>query len=102
MWKLMDNIIEKDDVDALVSFLQTTDRFTNGPKVSKFEAQWSEWLGIEKSVMVNSGASGNYLSIALVKELFGVGEVLPYPRSYELYLLTVSYTHLTLPTIYSV
>lgn len=76
MWKLMDNIIEKDDVDALVSFLQTTDRFTNGPKVSKFEAQWSEWLGTEQSVMVNSGASGNYLSIALVKELFGVGEVI--------------------------
>ena len=72
----MDNIIEKDDVDALVSFLKTTDRFTNGPKVSEFEAQWSKWRGTEKSVMVNSGASGNYLSIALVKELFGVGEVI--------------------------
>ena len=76
MWKLMDNIIEKDDIATLVSFLQTTERFTNGPKVSEFEAQWSEWLGTEKSVMVNSGASGNYLSIALVKELFGVGEVI--------------------------
>jgi CDP-6-deoxy-D-xylo-4-hexulose-3-dehydrase len=42
----------------------------------EFEAVWSAWLGARKSVMVNSGASANYLSIALVKELFGTGEVI--------------------------
>jgi CDP-6-deoxy-D-xylo-4-hexulose-3-dehydrase len=76
MWKLMENIIDKDDVQQLIDFLGRTDRFTNGPKVLEFEKAWSQWLKINHSVMVNSGASGNFLSIALVKELFGLGEVI--------------------------
>lgn len=76
MWKLMENIIEKDDIESLISFLNTSDRFTNGPKVKEFEEQWSQWLNVNHSVMVNSGASGNFLTIALVKELFGIGEVI--------------------------
>jgi CDP-4-dehydro-6-deoxyglucose reductase, E1 len=76
MWKLMENIIEKDDIDALTNFLNNSDRFTNGPKVKEFEDRWSEWLNINHSVMVNSGASGNFLTIALVKELFGIGEII--------------------------
>lgn len=76
MWKLMENIIEKNDITGLIDFLNKTDRFTNGPKVLEFEENWSSWLGANKSVMVNSGASANYLSIALVKELFGIGEVI--------------------------
>lgn len=75
MWKLMENIIEKDDIDALINFLSISDRFTNGPKVQEFEQCWSDWLNVDHSVMVNSGASGNFLTIALVKELFGIGEV---------------------------
>ena len=62
MWKLMENIIEKDDIDSLTSFLNTSDRFTNGPKVKEFEEQWSQWLNVNHSVMVNSGASGNFLT----------------------------------------
>ncbi len=76
MWKLMENIIEKDDIDALTNFLNSSDRFTNGPKVQEFEQNWSDWLNVDYSVMVNSGASGNFLTIALVKELFGTGEVI--------------------------
>lgn len=76
MWQLMADIIEPDDLAHLVSFLQSSDRFTNGPKVKEFEKVWSEWLGVEFSTMVNSGASANFLSIAIVKELFGVGEVI--------------------------
>jgi CDP-4-dehydro-6-deoxyglucose reductase, E1 len=76
MWKLMENIIDEDDTSKLINFLKTSDRFTNGPKVSEFENVWSKWLGVETSVMVNSGASANFLSIAVVKELFGVGEVI--------------------------
>ena len=76
MWKLMENIIDNDDINALVNFLQTTERFTNGPKVEEFEEAWSKWLNINFSVMLNSGASGNFLAIALVKELFGIGEVI--------------------------
>lgn len=76
MWKLMDNIIEKDDINSLISFIKNSDRFTNGPKVIEFENQWSQWLKIKFSLMVNSGASGNFMSIAIVKELFGQGEVI--------------------------
>ena len=76
MWRLMENIIEEDDLSSLVSFLHDTDRFTNGPKVVEFEDSWSNWLGNNYSTMVNSGASANFLSIAIVKHLFGVGEVI--------------------------
>lgn len=72
----MDNIIEEDDIKSLIGFLNVSDRFTNGPKVKEFEEKWSRWLNVDHSVMVNSGASGNFLSIALVKELYGVGEVI--------------------------
>ena len=76
MWRLMENIIEEDDLKSLIKFLEKAERFTNGPKVSEFEDKWSRWLGTSSSVMVNSGASGNFLSIALVKELFGTGEII--------------------------
>jgi CDP-4-dehydro-6-deoxyglucose reductase, E1 len=48
-------------------------------KLREFEKIWSEWLGVKHSVMVNSGASGNYISIAMVKELVGEGEVIVPP-----------------------
>ena len=38
---LMQNNIEQEDISALIDFLRTTDRFTNGPKVQEFEAAWS-------------------------------------------------------------
>ena len=76
MWKLMENIIDEEDINNVISFLQTSDRFTNGPKVIEFEDAWSKWLDVNYSLMINSGASGNFLSIALVKELFGIGEVI--------------------------
>lgn len=38
---LMQGNIEKKDIEELVTFLQTTDRFTNGPKVREFEKAWS-------------------------------------------------------------
>jgi len=76
MWKLMENIIDKDDINSLIHFLQNSDRFTNGPNVVQFEEEWSNWLGVNRSVMVNSGASANFTSIAIVKELFGIGEVI--------------------------
>ena len=76
MWKLMENIIDRQDIETLIDFLNTSDRYTNGPKVKEFEDQWSNWLKVKHSLMINSGASGNYLTIALVKELYGVGEVI--------------------------
>jgi CDP-6-deoxy-D-xylo-4-hexulose-3-dehydrase len=78
-WPLINNNINGDDKGELINFIARSDRFTNGPAVKEFEEQWSEWLGVKHSVMVNSGASANYISIAMVKEIVGVGEVIVPP-----------------------
>jgi CDP-6-deoxy-D-xylo-4-hexulose-3-dehydrase len=78
-WPLINDNITQDDRQILADFCLNGKRFTNGEKVKEFEQIWSEWLGVKHSVMVNSGASANYISIAMVKELVGVGEVIVPP-----------------------
>ena len=78
-WPLINDNITQGDREILADFCLNGERFTNGPKVKEFEKIWSEWLGVKHSVMVNSGASGNYISIAMVKELMGTGEVIVPP-----------------------
>jgi CDP-6-deoxy-D-xylo-4-hexulose-3-dehydrase len=56
----MKNNISRSDLDALISYLQQDDpKLTHGPLVRKFEEEWSKWLGVKHSVMLNSGASAN-------------------------------------------
>lgn len=65
---LMRNNILREDLDAVIEHLKQDDPIlTNGPKVREFEAAWSEWLGVKYSVFVNSGASANLLTMALLK-----------------------------------
>ena len=78
-WPLINDNITQGDREILADFCLNGERFTNGPKVKEFEKIWSEWLGVKHSVMVNSGASANYISIAMVKELVGEGEVIVPP-----------------------
>ena len=78
-WPLINDNISKTDREVLADFCLNGERFTNGPKVKEFEKIWSEWLGVKHSVMVNSGASANYISIAIVKELLGEGEIIVPP-----------------------
>jgi CDP-6-deoxy-D-xylo-4-hexulose-3-dehydrase len=78
-WPLINDNITQNDRQILADFCLNGKRFTNGEKVKEFEQIWSEWLGVKHSVMVNSGASANYISIAMVKELVGVGEVIVPP-----------------------
>jgi len=78
-WPLINDNITQSDRQILADFCLTGKRFTNGEKVKEFEKIWSEWLGMKYSVMVNSGASANYISIAMVKELVGIGEVIVPP-----------------------
>lgn len=76
----MSNNISQDDIEVLIDFLRTSDRFTNGPKVREFEKAWSEWLDDKyQSVFVNSGSSANYLTMAAIHELYGDGEVILAP-----------------------
>lgn len=78
-WPLINDNISQSDREVLADFCLNGERFTNGPKVKEFENIWSEWLGVKHSVMVNSGASANYISIAMVKELLGEGEIIVPP-----------------------
>ncbi len=77
---LMQNNITHEDTEALIDFLRTADRFTNGPKVREFESAWSEWLtGNYKSIFVNSGSSANYITMSAIRELYGAGEIIVSP-----------------------
>lgn len=82
-WPLINDNITDTDKQALIDFLsQENVRFTQGPKVREFEKQWSKWLGVEHSVMVNSGASANYVMAAIMHHLLGPGEVIVPPVSW--------------------
>ncbi|WP_298254081.1 DegT/DnrJ/EryC1/StrS aminotransferase family protein [Bradyrhizobium sp.] len=65
---LMRNNIVREDLDALIEYLKQDDPIlTNGPNVRAFEQEWSDWLGTRYSVLVNSGASANLLTLAILK-----------------------------------
>ena len=78
-WPLINDNVSLTDRQVLSDFILSGERLTNGSKVKEFERIWSEWLGVKHSVMVNSGASANYISVAMVKELKGIGEIIVPP-----------------------
>jgi CDP-6-deoxy-D-xylo-4-hexulose-3-dehydrase len=64
----MRNNIAREDLDALIEHLKQDDPIlTNGPNVRAFEQEWNDWLGTKYSVFVNSGASANLLTLAVLK-----------------------------------
>lgn len=82
-WPLMDNNITRDDLDEVIGYLSQEDpRLTHGPQTLAFESEWSEWLGVEYSVYVNSGASANLLTMAALREVHGDGEVIVPPLTW--------------------
>ena len=67
-YPLMRNNILRNDLDAIIEHLKQDDPIlTNGPIIREFEKKWSEWLGVKYSVFVNSGASANLLTMAILK-----------------------------------
>ena len=81
-YPLMDNNILPEDIGELIAFLQTNPRLTNGEKVRKFEQQWSGWLGVRHSLLVNSGASANLVTMTALKHLHGGGEIIVPPLTW--------------------
>lgn len=75
-WPLMEDNISKDDLVQVVRFLEDGPTLTQAGQVRAFEEEWSNWLGVKHSVMVNSGASANFVSMAIVRHLLGDGEVI--------------------------
>ena len=65
---LMRNNISREDLDAVIEHLKQDDPIlTHGANVRAFEDEWSAWLGVKYSVFVNSGASANLLTMAVLK-----------------------------------
>jgi len=81
-WPLMKNNITKDDLDVLIEFLKGQPRLTQSENVSAFEKEWSDWLGVKYSIFVNSGASANLISLAAIKHLYGLGEIIVPPLAW--------------------
>jgi CDP-6-deoxy-D-xylo-4-hexulose-3-dehydrase len=77
-WPLMKNNIAREDLDAVCDFLRRDDPvLTQSTNVRAFEEEWSRWLGVRHSVLVNSGSSANLLTLAALRELYGpYGEVI--------------------------
>jgi CDP-6-deoxy-D-xylo-4-hexulose-3-dehydrase len=64
---MRDNIL-REDLDAVIEHLKQDDpKLTHGAHVQAFEEEWSAWLGVKHSVLVNAGASANLLTMALLK-----------------------------------
>ena len=79
----MRNNINRNDINKLTSFLKKKNAiFTQSSNVEKFEKEWSDWLGVKYSVFVNSGSSANLLSIAVINELYGKGEIILPPLNW--------------------
>jgi len=78
----MENNITKADIDVLIDFLKEMPRLTQSENVSLFEKEWSEWLGVQHSVFINSGASANLITMAAIKHLYGGGEIIVPPLAW--------------------
>ncbi len=63
--------MDKNDFGALISFIKTTERFTQFTKVREFETEFAKWQGCKYCVYVNSGSSANLLLINAWKTLKG-------------------------------
>jgi len=71
-WPLMKDCITDGDKKAMSDFILNAGRFTNGPRVKKFEEEWSEWLGVKRSLYVSSGSTANFLLLAAIKEHYNL------------------------------
>jgi len=81
-WPLMENNITRDDINILIAFLREMPRLTQSDNVLAFEKEWSKWLGVRFSVFVNSGASANLITMATLKHLYGLGEIIVPPLTW--------------------
>lgn len=79
---MRDNI-SRADLDTLIEFLRQDDPIlTQSTQVQAFEEEWSHWLGVRHSVLVNSGSSANLLSMTALRQITGLGEVIVPPLTW--------------------
>ena len=76
-WPLMRDNITREDLDAVIRFLSGDQPvLTQSKQVELFEQEWSSWLGVRHSVLVNSGSSANLITLAALRHRAGPGEVI--------------------------
>ena len=63
MIKLVNDTVDKEDIDKLIEWLKSKPHLTKGPVTREFEQEWSKWMGSKYSVFVNSGSSANLAAI---------------------------------------
>lgn len=94
-WPLMENNITRSNLDCVVKFLKSEPVLTQASQVRLFEEEWSKWLGVRRSVFVNSGSSANFISMAIVRHIFGAGEVIVPTLAWVSDVASVIYNGLT-------
>lgn len=57
---------DKSEKDAILRVVES-DMFTMGNETKNFEDAFSEWAGVEHSIMVNSGSSANLIAVAAIR-----------------------------------
>ncbi len=76
-WPLMVENITRADLDAVVDFLSgDMPILTQSRNVAAFEQEWAAWLGVQHCVFVNSGSSANQMTMAALREVSGLGEII--------------------------
>ena len=79
---MYDNISFEDRKIA-AKYIRNSNIFTQSKKVKEFEQKWSKWLGVKYSIFVNSGSSANYLTFLAIKIIYGTGEVIVPPLTWN-------------------
>lgn len=62
-YKLVEDTIDKNDINYLIEWLSTYPRLTKGEITVQFEKKWANWQNINFSTFVNSGSSANLLML---------------------------------------
>ena len=79
--------VGKQKPDVLIKiaakYIRNSNIFTQSKKVKEFEQKWSKWLGVKYSIFVNSGSSANYLTFLAIKIIYGTGEVIVPPLTWN-------------------
>lgn len=64
---LIQDTIDNQDIDNLISWLSTYPRLTKGQITIDFEKKFAKWIGSDYALFVNSGSSANLLMIYALK-----------------------------------
>jgi len=80
MIKLVQDTIDRNDIKALIKWLENNPQLTKGNLTVEFEKKWSEYLGCKYSVFINSGSSANlamFYSLILSNKLRNKKVIVP-------------------------